>query len=52
MTAKQPEEAPAQSDELELSKKTLKDLPESGEDAKGGLRPKATTALTTVLCTR
>lgn len=55
MTAKNtPTEKPSTpSEELELNKKTLKDLPESGEDVKGGRRAATTlptTMASTVVC--
>ncbi len=49
-----PDQKPSPSpDEIDVSKKTLKDLPESGEDVKGGRRNAKTTlppTLTTVQC--
>lgn len=41
-----------QSEELELNKKTLKDLPETGEDVKGGVRKTTmpTICSSTVIC--
>lgn len=46
------DQATKQQDELELQKKTLKDLPESGEDVKGGRRPTMmpTICTSTVIC--
>ena len=51
MTAprKDSDQAAKKQDELELQKKTLKDLPESGEDVKGGRRV-TTINVSTVVC--
>lgn len=41
---------PKQNEELDLQKKTLKDLPESGEDVKGGRVTRQPTIVSTIIC--